>query len=281
MLESKTIKQISDFVYIKPRTIQEIAHLINKNWRTADRYVAKMIEETGSLSIRTLRGGTRGALKIVFWNNAEKIHSQEFQERLFTRIERSVRKNDFSPFDIYQHVDPKKRQAYLVEEKDEKIVIDKDLFSLLRSAQKHIFFFSGNVSWVSIIDDEKALIDVLEDLPSSIAIKVLTKVDITSRNNVTKLMRINEAKGKEMIEIRHCEQPLRGIIIDSRIARFREIKDPGDYKRGELDRKTYIYYEINDPDWVEWLEKVFWKQFRTANLAKKRLESLDTIENLY
>jgi hypothetical protein len=39
MLDNKTIKKINDFVYQKPRTIQEIALLIRKNWRTANSYI--------------------------------------------------------------------------------------------------------------------------------------------------------------------------------------------------------------------------------------------------
>ena len=39
MLNSETIRKIEDFVYAKPRSIQEIAAHIGKNWRTADRYI--------------------------------------------------------------------------------------------------------------------------------------------------------------------------------------------------------------------------------------------------
>ena len=74
MLDSKIIKKINNFVYQKPRTIQEISLLIKKNWRTADRYVEQISKEQGTLLVRTFREGTRGALKIVFWNNIEKIH---------------------------------------------------------------------------------------------------------------------------------------------------------------------------------------------------------------
>ena len=70
MLDTKTIKKINDFVYTKPRTIQEIAHLIRKNWRTANNYVDKIAKESGAISVRTFRGGTRGALKIVYWSRA-------------------------------------------------------------------------------------------------------------------------------------------------------------------------------------------------------------------
>ena len=123
MLDSKTVKKITEFIYIKPRTIQEIAMHINKNWRTADSYVEKISKEQGIIALRTFRGGTRGALKIAFWNNVEKIHSSEFQERLFKRIELARNKEDFSPFDIYQYVPENKRSAFLEEQKEDTITI--------------------------------------------------------------------------------------------------------------------------------------------------------------
>ena len=119
VLTAEIQKSITDFVYKKPRTVQEIAHLISKNWRTANSYVDKINQEQGTLSSRTFREGTRGALKIVFWNNLEKISSTEFQDRLFKKIEAGKSKSDFSPFDIYQYVEAKKRRAFLEEQEDE------------------------------------------------------------------------------------------------------------------------------------------------------------------
>ncbi|GIU69952.1 MAG: hypothetical protein KatS3mg002_1188 [Candidatus Woesearchaeota archaeon] len=148
MLDTQTTKKIIDFVYIKPRSIQEIAQHIQKNWRTADAYVDKIIKEQGLLATRVFREGTRGALKIVFWNNIEKIHSSEFQERLFKRIENAKRKNDFSPFDIYQYVSEDKRYAFLEEQTEDTITPKQNLVGALRSAERQLMIFSGNLSWV-------------------------------------------------------------------------------------------------------------------------------------
>ncbi|HSU72495.1 MAG TPA: hypothetical protein VLJ21_01450, partial [Candidatus Binatia bacterium] len=104
MLDKDTEKKILDFVYPQPRSVQEIAHVIDKNWRTADAYIEKIAKETGQISARIFRGGTRGALKIVFWSNKERISSTEFQERLFKRIELGRKKEDFSPFELYAYV---------------------------------------------------------------------------------------------------------------------------------------------------------------------------------
>ena len=278
MLDSKLTKKIADFVYIKPRTIQEIAQHVNKNWRTAERYVNKIIEETGSIAVRTFRGGTRGALKIVYWNSIEKIHSSELQKRLFNKIEQGKRRNDFSPFDIYQHVADGKRMVYAEQKEHESATDVKKVISMLRSAQNQVLFFSGNLSFTNFPSEDRKIVDVIEELAkNNISIKILTRVDIAGRRNIEEAAAINERLGKDIIEIRHCEQPLRAIIVDDKIARFKEKLDPGNYAEGELDKKTFLFYEIYDAEWVEWLQKVFWHLFRTAVPLKKRLECLKDI----
>lgn len=47
MLDAEIHKKICEFVKSKPRTVQEIAEHIKKNWRTAERYVERISEETG------------------------------------------------------------------------------------------------------------------------------------------------------------------------------------------------------------------------------------------
>ncbi|MEE9525037.1 MAG: hypothetical protein V3V78_00335 [Candidatus Woesearchaeota archaeon] len=281
MLDNKIIKKISDYVYAKPRNIQEIAQLIDKNWRTANNYVEKIAKEDGTISIRTFRGGTRGALKVVYWNNIEKIHSSDFQERLFRKIEAGTRKTDFSPLDIYQYVDEDKRDAFLEEQEEEKATTRQDLVNLFRATQNQILFFSGNMSWANLKQGNKKMIDILEELAKNkISMKMLTRIDVTGIKNLQKMMAINEAVGREAIEIRHCEQPLRSFIVDNKIARFKEIKNPGDYRKHELRKKTFIFYGITDTEWIEWLQKVFWNLFRTSIPANKRLADLNSIQNI-
>jgi hypothetical protein len=280
MLDSKTAKKICDFVYQKPRTVQEIAFLLQKNWRTADSYVDKIAKEQGTLSARTFREGTRGALKIVYWNNIEKISSTEFQERLFRGIESGKTKEDFSPFDIYQYVDDKKKTAFLEVQSGENVVIEQNLASLLLSAQKQVLIFSGNLSWANIVDGKKKIIDVFAEIAKHVPIKILTKIDITSLKNVQKVLQINEKLGREAIEIRHCEQPLRALIIDDKTARLKETKKASNYKQGELDKNAYIFYNIFDEEWVDWLQKVFWNLFRTSIPSSKRLNDIAAIKNI-
>jgi hypothetical protein len=270
VLDSKTSKKITDFVYIRPRAVQEIAHCIGKNWRTANRYIDRIIDETGVLSCRTFREGTRGALKLVFWNNIEKIHSSQYQERLFKQIEIGRKKEDFSPLDIYQYVNAKKREVILTHT-EKKGRLFESFIEQMSSAEKQILFFSGNLSWVNLIGSEK----LIESLAKKkVRMKVLTRMDITTLKNAKKLLAVNERIGYDAIEIRHCFQPLRGLVVDNNIASLKEVKKPEDVKEFELKKKTFMFYKIRDEEWVEWLQKVFWNLFRTALPAKDRIKCI-------
>ncbi|MFH1978621.1 MAG: hypothetical protein ABIJ92_04820 [Candidatus Aenigmatarchaeota archaeon] len=278
-LDSKTIKQINDYVYLKPRTVQEVAQLISKNWRTADRYLDQISKETGSISTRVFRGGTKGALKIVFWSNIEKIHSSEFQERLLKKLESTPRKEFFSPFDIYQYVEPNNRNAVMKKIKSSK---DDHVKDYLKSSQKQILSFSGNLSWINGTEGKEKLSKIIEDLiKNNVSIKILTRVTVDGLKNVKRVLEINDVVGKPLIELRHREQPLRGFVIDDQIARFREVRDPLDYKGGQMPEKFLLFYEIYDKEWISWFQKVFWYLFRTATPAEKRMKDLESIQNLY
>ena len=281
MLDTKTTRQIEDFVKNKPRTVQEIAFHIKKNWRTADRYVEKISEDTGALATRTFREGTRGALKIAYWQAVESIHHSDLQRSLFSAIQHGKTKYDFSPLEIYQYVDPKKRRAFMEEQHDEQIAIDHELVSHLQSAQKQILFFSGNLSFVNVVQKGVKVIKVLEELArNNVSIKILGRLDITALKNVDKLFALNDKIGKEMIEIRHSIQPLRTFIVDNRFTRLKETKLPRHYSPGELAKRTCIFYEIYEQSWIEWMQKVFWNLFREGVPAKKRVDCVEEIQKL-
>ena len=283
-LETATIRKICDFVKIKPRTVQDISLLIKKNWRTAERYVEKIEQETGCISTTVFREGTRGALKIVYWNFTEDIHSTSFQEELLNQILIGKRKPDFSPFEIYQYVSDKKKKAYIedVSNIDPEIEIsdENNLIEFLRQASKQILMFSGNMSWINAYQGKIKVIDVIRELAKrNVSIKVLGRVSIVGEDNVKKLLAINKEVGKDIIELRHRYQPLRAIVIDNKVVKFREIREPEYYHHGELKKKIEIFYEIYDNEWIDWLQKVFWKMFSTSMLAEKRLKEMDNIKN--
>src|SRR3989344_5559122 len=127
MLDNQTIKKIEDFIYLKPRSMQEIARHIQKNWRTADRYIQEIMEEFGTISTRTFREGTRGALKIVYWSSVDKISNSLFQEKLKEEILHFKRKEDFSAFDIFQHIPEKNKKINIEKVKDENLTDIKKL----------------------------------------------------------------------------------------------------------------------------------------------------------
>jgi hypothetical protein len=280
-LDSESEKKIIDYIYKKPCTISEIAFLIHKNWRTADSYVEQIVQRSGTIAVRTFRKGTRGALKIVYWNNNEKMNSSEAQERLFEQIKSGRTKEDFSPFNIYQFADSKKRSAFVEQQGEEATTLKQDIAGLLRSAKKEVFIFSGNFSWSNLTQGKEKLISVFEEIARrGVHIKILSRVDIASYRNVVKMLEINHKLGKDMVEIRQCEQPLRAFIIDDEVVRFKEILNPEDYIRDEISKKTYAFYEITDKDWIEWLTIVFWSLFRTSIPAEKSIQDLKSIKGI-
>lgn len=220
--------------------------------------------------MRAFREGTRGALKIVYWSNIEKISSTTFQERLFKKIEIGAQKTDFSPFDIYQYVDEPKKEIIIADlEKEPKT---ENLNKFLRQTKKELFAFSGNLSWINKKNVAEAIEELLEH---NVTIKILSRVDIASIKNIQKILAIEEKVGKKLIEIRHCSQPLRGFILDDSTAQFNEEKKPEIYKPGELEKELLITYRIRDEEWVGWLQKIFWNLFRTSISAEKRLKDIE------
>ena len=279
MIDKKIITKINDFVYSKPRTIQEISQLIGKNWRTADSYVDRIAREEGTLAVRTFRGGTRGALKIVYWN-LNPMQKSSFQERLQKQIEAGRTKNDFSPSEIFQYIDNKKKKAWIVTEKEyqEKANFE-DLKNILMKAESQIFLFSGNLTFCNLSYKKEKISDIIEYLAKKgISMKVLTRVELPGIETIKNVLSINNKIGREIIEIRHSYQPLRATIIDSKIASMKEVKTREKYFKGELDESINIIYRIFDEEWIEWLQRIFWHLFRSSISAQKRIKDLERIK---
>lgn len=279
MLSSEIIKKIEDFVYAKPRSIQEISVYINKNWRTADRYISEIEKNFGTITTRVFREGTRGALKIVYWSSVEKISSSVFQQQLEEDIMKSKSKYDFSGFDIFQHVQDKNKTAWVKIAEDEvKAGRLKEFENLLLEAKKQVLFFSGNLSFINFKDKDVDIFNVLENLiKKGISIKVICRVDIAGIENIKKLLSLNFKYGKEAIEIRHKIQSLRITVIDNRIFNVKEIKEPTGRKH-ELEKKTFIFYTIKDKEWTEWISRIFWKMFTNSISAEKRLQEMNKLK---
>ncbi|MBI4158813.1 hypothetical protein HY500_00975 [Candidatus Woesearchaeota archaeon] len=243
MLDTEAIKKIEDFVYLKPRSVQEIAKQIKKSWRTADRYVHEIEKEHGTLTTRIFREGTRGALKIVYWTSIENVHNSTFQEKLAKDIETFKNKEAFSAFDIYQHIDEKNKNASLEQIEEEAKTNLEELRAYLEKVNNQLLVFSGNLSWINLKNTKTDVFKVIEDLiKKKVSIKILCRVDITSKRTIEKLLDLNFKYGAEIIEIRHREQPLRALIIDNKILRLKEVKEPTG-RINELDKKIfYVLY---------------------------------------
>ena len=279
MLDNQTIKKINDFVYQKPRTVQEISELIKKSWKTAESYVNRISDQQGTISTRTFRGGTRGALKIVFWNTLDSLDKDSFQLRLYKQIESGRLKQDFSPLDIYQHINKNKKSSILLQ--PTKYVSKENYYdfkNLLLSAKQQIFFFSGNLTLTEMKYKNEKILDVIKDLArKGINFKILTRMEFRIIEEVLDLLSVNKELGRTAIEIRHCYQPLRCTIIDDKIATLKEVEIPTTLYDNKPQEQISIIFQIYDKDWVAWLKKVFWDLFRTAMPCEKRIEELNVL----
>lgn len=277
MIDSATIKKIEDLVYKKPRSIQEIANFLGKNWRTVDRYILDIEKNYGTFATRVFREGTRGALKIVYWANIEKISHSVFQEKLEEEIIKARKKEDFSAFDIFQFIINKNKKAVIEKVNNENFTNLNELAELLKNTEKQLLIFSGNLSFINLKNKKIDIFKIIENLAKKgVIIKIICRVDIVGKENIEKMLSLNFKYGKELIEIRHREHPIRAFIIDNKIFRVKEVKEPTG-KISELDKKIFIYYTIKDRDWVEWLSKIFWKLFNQSIDSNKRLQEINKI----
>jgi len=277
MLDNKTVQEIERFVSVEPRSINEISDYLKKNWRTVDRYLKEIEEEYKTISLKTFRGGTRGALKIAYFSSPERVSSTKLQEELENEIMKLKRKEDFSAFDIFQNISEKNKKTIVEDEISESSTNLKELIEILKTTKKELKLFSGNLSWINLKKGKIDLFQTLEDLiKKGVKLKVLCRVDLNGIENIKKVLSLNYKYGKELIEIRHREHPIRAFVIDNTSFRLKEIKEPTG-KIKELDKKIFIFYTIKDKEWTEWLSKIFIKLFNTSIGAEKRLNELNKL----
>ena len=277
MLTNALIKKIEDYVQAKPRSIQEVSNHVGKNWRTVDRYVQQIKEEFGTIETRTFREGTRGALKIVYWASPDKVSCSVFQEKLEADIFSARKKEDFSAFDIYQYVPEAKKKSIVERKIHEETTNLRELKYLLKNTQKELRIFSGNLSFINMKTDNIDLFSPIEELvKKGVKVKIVCKVDITGKQNIERILSLNYKYGKELVQIKHREHPLRALIFDDKVFRIKEIKEPTGKIR-ELDKKIFIFYTIKDKEWTEWLAGIFNKMFNSSIGVEKRLEEINKI----
>lgn len=275
-LKEKDSEKIIQFVKKQPRTIQEISKYINKSWLTTDSYVKQIKDSKGILDSKTYRAGTRGALKIVFYNYAEYVNSDDIKENIYKKIISSNKKEDFDFMDIFQNVDDKNKKITAQD------IDDKNEFrwtkEILEQASEKIYIFSGNLSFTNLSDKKNSIIDVIENLlKRKVSIKILCRINLATLSNMNKISKLIN-KYPQYLEVRHNYQPLRGFIIDGKKSRFRSDEETRRYKKDELEKNLQVIYEISDNDWNSWLENVFWSIFRSSSEYNVRIKELGKIK---
>ena len=276
-LNDSDIKRVIDFVKKEPRTVQDVARLIDRSWVTADSYLKDLQERTGLIFVKTFRKGTPGALKVVFFNSAESLASDELKELLFNKIKNGRRKSDFDFMDAFQYINSDKKNARIYNYNEQSRSTTDPLIPLFQRAQNNLYVFSGNLSFINKIEGKRKIISIMEELVKrKVHIKILARINIATVKNIEQLNQLM-VKYHGFIEIKHCYQPLRGFIVDDSIARFSNYELLKTYKDGELNKDSQIVYELTDAEWVEWFQKVFWNLFRSSIDYTARLNELKKI----
>lgn len=281
MSVSKDIqKEIEDYVRKKPRNIQEIANKIDKSWKTADKYVKELVEKEGNISIRKFREGSRGSLNVVYWSGRSAMFSSSFREHLFNKIENG---GEFSPFDVYQCAEEDSREAFVETQEADNPEIKHDVKKMFKRAEEELLILSRNLSWAQLEQAGEKFTEVFRELAENgVDIKFLGRVDVSSRENAEKLLKINKEVGREAVTIKHSINPLRGFVVDNKLAELSEARELEEeyFNQKQEGKTTYVFYILRDKKWIKWLETCFWNLNTNALDARKRLEDLKTIENL-
>ena len=278
MLSKELQEKILKLVKKEPCLVQDISQHIGKSWVATEGYVERISKDTGLIRTKAFRKGTKGAVKVVYWNYSESVQDDEVKERLFQKIKLFASKKEFDPLEIFQFAKDKRSNA-IVEFKSKRLSSKhhKNFLSFLKKADSELLCFSGNISWISIKEGKESALKIIEQfLKKRGVLKIICRIDIASMKNI----RLLEPLMKEFsgqIEIRHSSQPVRGFIMDSKIARFKDEKKISDFKEGELSEDLYLFYELFDIDWVEWCKNVFWYLFRNSIGLQERIKALDKL----
>ncbi|MCK5026625.1 MAG: hypothetical protein KAS15_08565 [Nanoarchaeota archaeon] len=271
-------RKLLEILTVAPCSIQELAFKLSKNWRTIDNYISKM-EEEGLLSTKEFKRGPRVAFKIVFIQPDVNVHISNAQKKILKKIESGRRSQDFSPLDIIQFLPEEEVTSYFRSIKLPTDKVTEGLLRFFKQTSNNLLMFSGDLSWVDLKIGKTTILDVIEQLAKDkIMIKIIARVDQSTRERIGKLLNINYKLGHDSIEIRHEEHPLRSFIVDGKIVR---LKEPAfSSQKGELKKVGTFFYEFQNESWTNWLERYFWSVFRSSIPAEKRLLVLDKIKEL-
>ncbi len=274
LLSKEDSQTILALVKKEPCLIQDLARALDKSWVTTESYVNQISRDTGLIKTKAFRQGTRGAIKIVYWNYAEATQDSEVRAKLFERIKLTSDKTDFDPLEIFQFVNPAHSRAFVEPFFSNTPELQQKLIRFFDSVKDELLVLSGNLSFLR----DKPVLDAFVDLVSrGVRTKVVCRVDLAS---VDTLKRIDFLLSKypDRIEIRHSRQPVRGFIADQKIVRLKDEKRKSQYKESELENDLIIFYEIFDSTWVNWFSNVFWYLYRTSLNYHDRLKTLENLK---
>lgn len=255
--------RIIESVKEEPRTVQDIARLIGRSWVTADNYLKKVEDRTGLIKVKTFRKGSHGALKVVYYPAKGNTTTDEIKKRVAGQIMQGKLADDFDCMELFQFI-PENKKKVFIEEYDESEYDTKrnnpEIFDLYNKAENAVYSFSG-YSYLGMRKDDLSMVEMIESLlKRKVSIKILAPITIHSITHLTKLEPLI-ARYPNLIEIRHCYQPLRGFIIDDKIIR---LKNEESLKESKSLSKATIYYEIYCDQWISWMTKLFWQLFRSS-----------------
>ncbi len=266
-LTREEVDRVIDFIRKEPRTVQDVALFIGRSWVTSDSYLEQIRTETGLIGIKTFRKGTQGAIKVAYYSHPDSLPQDELRSNILRQIQLGKRKHDFDFMELFQFVPDSGKRSFA----------DQNSSALLKrclsSAESSVMIFSGNLSFLS---DDRLLEEMGLLLKRKVKVRILIRVNMASLGNIGLLTPLLQ-KYHGLIEVRHRYHPLRGIIIDDRLAVFRSEESKDFYKENELDRDSLIFYEIYDREWIDFLQKVFWNLFRPSISMAERVKELERI----
>ena len=274
-LSEEEIQTILRMVQKEPRTVQEIAQTIDRSWVTTEKYLQELKEKTGQISLKTFREGTQAALKIVHYSDSTLTIGDEVKQALAQQIITGKQKTDFDFMEIFQFVRENEKRAHTYDSLKPESSIAKETAN--NPAKETAFVFSGNLSYISYNYKGRNMVDMIEgELEAGAHIRILSRVNMSSLSNIEKVSHLL-VKYPNQFEIRHRYQPLRGVLVDGKFARFRNEERMENYREGELEKNTRIYYEITSNEWITWLESVFWSMWRSSIPYDQRIKEIQKI----
>ncbi|MAF99453.1 MAG: hypothetical protein CMH61_02470 [Nanoarchaeota archaeon] len=251
-MNQETNRKILNFIASEPRAMSEIAQHIEKSWKTADKYVQLLKENNPNVLVKVFRKGSHGALKVAFLKSMMKKSSDQIKDKFFNEFLRGKKKHEFDVLDFYSHLKTDDKNMIIEQFKYENVSECQNLVELLRSCDSVLRCLSGNLSWINMEENGVRIIDVLQELVNrGVEIKVLCRIDAASMRNIYRLRSLGD------IKFRHVRHPLRGFIVDQKVFRLKEEMRSTRYRDGELNNNLRIFYDVAEPEWVQWMGNIF------------------------